>query len=99
MGTAEALDRGRDSFTRQAWREAYAELSAADGEAPLGPEDLDRLATAAFLIGNHAAGEDVWARAHHGFLSRGDAQRAARCAFWVGFVLMNRGEMARAGGW
>ena len=50
MGTADARDRGRKSFTRQAWEEAYARLSAADSEVPLEPEDLDRLATAAFLI-------------------------------------------------
>lgn len=99
MGTDNARDRGRESFTRWAWGEAYAQLSAADLEAPLEPEDLDRLATAAFLLGHDAAGQAVWARAHHGFLGRGDAERAARCAFWLGFTLLHRGEIARGGGW
>ena len=51
MTTAEALDRGRGSFGRHAWADAYAELSVADHEAPLGATDLERLAMAAFLLG------------------------------------------------
>ena len=31
--------------------------------------------------------------------SRGDVERAARCAGWLVFVLLNGGEFARAGGW
>ena len=41
----------------------------------------------------------MWERAHHELLGRGDEQRAARCAGWMVFVLMNGGEFARAGGW
>jgi len=99
MATDDTPDRGRESFGRQAWGDAYAQLSAADHEAPLEPEDLELLATAAYLVGREADSEHVWARAHHEFLSRGDAQRAARCALWLTFGLMNRGEMARGGGW
>lgn len=47
MTTDDALDRGRESFGRQAWGDAYAQLSAADHEAPLELEDLERLAVAA----------------------------------------------------
>ncbi|MEX0657730.1 MAG: hypothetical protein WD080_01215 [Egibacteraceae bacterium] len=43
----ESLERGRSSFDRHVWGDAYAQLSAADGEEPLGPEDLRRLAVAA----------------------------------------------------
>jgi hypothetical protein len=43
MATAGGLERGRESFARQTWATAYAELSAADRGAPLGPEDLQRL--------------------------------------------------------
>ena len=99
MTGAEALDRGRESFGRQAWGEAYAQLSAADHEAALESEDLERLATAAYLVGRDAECADIWARAHHKFLKRGDAERAARCAFWLAFGLLDRGEHARAGGW
>jgi DNA-binding CsgD family transcriptional regulator len=97
--TAEARARGRVSFGRRAWADAFAELSAADREAPLEPEDLERLATAAYLIGSDEDSVEVWERAHHELLRRGDALRAARCAGWLVFVLMNGGEFARGGGW
>ncbi|MBI3972878.1 MAG: DNA-binding response regulator [Chloroflexi bacterium] len=99
MTTAGALDRGRESFRRQAWADAYAQLSAADRESPLEPEDLERLAMAACLVGRDADSADLWARAHHGFLRRGDAARAARCAFWLAFGLLDSHELARGGGW
>ena len=83
MTAADALDRGRASFGRQAWGDAYAQLSAADREAALEPDDLERLAMAAHLVGRDSDSADAYARAHHGFLSRGDAPRAARCAFWL----------------
>jgi DNA-binding NarL/FixJ family response regulator len=99
MIIADALDRGRGSFARQAWGDAFAQLSAADHDAPLEPEDLERFATAAYLVGRDADSADIWARAHHEFLIRGDVERAARCAFWLAFGLLNRGELARGGGW
>ena len=71
MTTADALDRGRESFGRQAWADAYAQLSAADREAPLEPEDLERLATAAYLLGRDADSAEAWARAHHECLRPG----------------------------
>jgi ATP/maltotriose-dependent transcriptional regulator MalT len=99
MAMADALDRGRESFGRQAWGDAFAEFSAADLEAPLGVDDLEHLAVAAYLLGRDSDWDHVVARAHHECLRLGDAARAARDAFWLGFGLMNRGEMARAGGW
>jgi tetratricopeptide (TPR) repeat protein len=99
MSTADTLHRGRESFERQAWADAYAALAAADLEAPVEPEDLERLATAAYLTGRDADSADIWARAHQGFLTRGNVECAARCAFWLAFGLMHRGERARGGGW
>ena len=99
MTTTSALDRGRGAFARRAWADAYCELSAADHEAPLSPEDLERLAVAAYLAGRDDDGADISARAYHELLRLGDAPRAARCAFWLGFTLLHRGELARGGGW
>jgi DNA-binding CsgD family transcriptional regulator len=96
---AETLDRGRGAFGRHAWADAYAGLSAADHEAPLAPEDLEQLAMAAHLAGRDSESADIWARAYHELLRLGDAPRAARCAFWLGFTLVHRGEFARGGGW
>ncbi len=95
----DTLDRGRESFARQAWADAFAQLAAADREAPLQPEDLERFATAAYLVGRDVDCADIWARAHHGFQNRGEVERAARCAFWLAFGLFDRGEVARGGGW
>ena len=99
MTAADALARGRESFGRQAWADAFAQLSAADRESPLEAEDLERLATAAYLLGRDDDGADVGARAHHAYLRRGEVERAVRGAFWLAFGFLNRGEVARGGGW
>jgi tetratricopeptide (TPR) repeat protein len=62
-------------------------------------EDLELLAKAAYLMGRDAERDEVLARAHQGWQRLGGAERAARCAFWLAFGLLNRGELARAGGW
>jgi len=97
MTRIDALARGRESYARRAWGDAYAQLSVADREAPLEPDDLERLATAAYLLGKDA--DDTWARAHHEFLNGGDREAAARCAFWLAFGLLDRGDAVRGGGW
>jgi len=84
---------------RQGWGVAYAQLSAADHDASLELGDLELLAVAAHLLGRDEDTVAAWARAHHESLRLGNAARAARCAFWLGMVLLNRGEMARGGGW
>ena len=51
MREARALERGRESFDRKAWADSYRLLQAAEQDGPLEPEDLERLATAAYLMG------------------------------------------------
>src|SRR5690606_14226049 len=72
--------------------------AAAEG-GPLEPEDLERLATAAYLTGRDEESAGLLERAHRAYLHRSDVERAARCAFWLAFGLLNRGEHARGGGW
>jgi len=96
---AGAVDRGRESFGRQAWADAWSHLSAADREGQLELGDLERLAVAAHLIGRDEQSVDLWGRAHRVCIRLGDVARAARCAFWTAFVLVNDGQLARAGGW
>jgi DNA-binding NarL/FixJ family response regulator len=96
---ADARDQDRPAGAGKGWVDAYERLSAADRAAPLGPGDLERLATAAFLVGREDESAEAWARAHHERLGRGEAEQAARCAFWLAFGLFNRGELARGGGW
>ena len=90
---------GRAAFSRRAWSESYALLSAVDREKPVEPEDLDRLSIAAYLLGHDAESQEFLARAHNEYLSRADTEQAARSAFWLGFQLFSRGEVARGGGW
>jgi DNA-binding CsgD family transcriptional regulator len=99
MSMADALDRGRESFARRAWADAVMRLSDADRESPLEAADLERLAFAAGLAGNDDASLDAGARAHQAWLREGEVRRAARCAFWIGFALMLKGDMAQSGGW
>jgi DNA-binding CsgD family transcriptional regulator len=98
MSSEISVDRGRESFDSRAWTDAFTQLSTADSELSLDPEDLIRLGMAAFLIGKEEESVDILARAYHG-IEATDPPRAARCAFWIGFQFINRGEMAQAGGW
>ncbi len=95
----EKLERGRDSYRRGAWSDAHESLSLADQAAPLGVEDLELLATSAYLIGREHDFHRCLERAHHAHLQRADQARAARCAFWLGLTLSFGGEAAKASGW
>ncbi len=99
MTSAEAVERGRDAFGRQAWDDAYTQLAAADEAAQLDVDDIELLAVVAHLIGKDDESARLWERAHQECLVLDDAPHAARCAFWLGLGFMERGEMARAGGW
>ena len=79
--------------------DAYESLSRADQGAPLEAEDLELLATSAYMIGREEEHVSGLERAHHAYLNAGEALAAVRCAFWTGINLLLRGEMARASGW
>ncbi|HEY0350771.1 MAG TPA: LuxR C-terminal-related transcriptional regulator [Gemmatimonadales bacterium] len=93
------LERGRDAFARGIWSDAYREFSAAHREVPLDPSDLERLATAARLVGNESESADLMARTHQELLARGDAPRAARVAIWIAMRLLVDGKTAPSAGW
>jgi len=93
------LRRGRASFEQRAWSDAHRLLTAADRDGALEPEDLERVATAAYLLGRDDESEAFRARAHQAFVNRGDQEGAARAAGWLGFGLLQRGAVAPASGW
>ena len=93
------IQHGRDSFGRRSWAEAYRALSQIDQANPLQVEDLECLATAAYLAGRDDDDLKFLERAHRAHLDEGNIERAARCAFWVGLRLIFRGEMGPATGW
>jgi DNA-binding NarL/FixJ family response regulator len=93
------LDRGRRLYAARAWLEAHESLSRADDAASLAMEDLELLATSAYMLGR----DDEWMRnlerAHHLYVDAGETLRAARCAIWVGINFALRGEVGGATGW
>jgi DNA-binding CsgD family transcriptional regulator len=93
------LERGRAAHEGRAWKSAHESLSHADRAAPLGGEDLELLATSAYMLGRDNEYLSVLERAHHTYLEAGETRRAVRCAIWVGINLALRGEMGPAGGW
>ena len=99
MNAVAEVQRGREHFAHRAWGDAYAALSAADQQAPLTPDDLDRMATAAYMLGRHEEYFDALGRAHRAHLDAGEGLLASHSALWIGVTLAQEGEMARASGW
>ena len=71
----------------------------ADHLAPLGAEDLERLAISAYMLGREDEWRHVLERAYRAHSEGGEARRAVRCAFWIGIQLALRGETGPATGW
>lgn len=74
-------------------------MRRADSAESLGAADLELFATAAYLVGNVRDTLDGLQRAHHAYAEDGETRRAARCLFWLGFILMSQGDIAPASGW
>ena len=99
MDALAEVERGRELYASRAWKDAHAALSAADRQVSLEADDLERLATAAYMLGRQDEYYEALERAHQAHLNGGESLPAARCAFWVGINLAQQGEMARASGW
>lgn len=93
---ATELERGRAAYARRAWAEAYAALTRAEREAPLGAEDTERLAWASGYLARDDELVDRLERAQALFAEAREWERGAACAFWAGTRLVNRGESGRA---
>ena len=99
MTAASRLEQAHYCLKRRDWGEAFALLSAAREEGGLEVEDLEGLALAAYMVGEDDECEDAWTRAHQEWVRRGEAERAARCAFQQALGLFFRGDLAPAMGW
>jgi ATP/maltotriose-dependent transcriptional regulator MalT len=99
MTDVRLLERARKSFEQRSWADSYRLFEAADREARLEPEDLEQLATAAYLMGREDKSEAFWERAHRAFLERGEPEGAARSACGLAVGLQLRGAQAPASGW
>jgi DNA-binding CsgD family transcriptional regulator len=97
--TDPALAAGRQAYERHAWGEAFERLSAADAAGDLALRDLERLGIAAWLTGRPEESVAIGARAHLEAVRDGEVELAISTAISLGMALMQRNEMAQAGGW
>jgi DNA-binding CsgD family transcriptional regulator len=93
------LEQGRECYRRCAWGDAYHALLCADQATPLDVEDLDCLATAAYLTGRDFEFQRILERLYRVHVESGDRARAARCAFWLAITFLLRGESGRSNAW
>lgn len=100
-GTAgrDPLECGRKHYELRAWTDAFGALARADSACALEVDDLERLATSAYLSGREDDYLNALERAHLGLLDAKQWARAARCAFWIGLCLLFRGQTGPATGW
>ncbi|MEJ1110981.1 MULTISPECIES: LuxR C-terminal-related transcriptional regulator [unclassified Kribbella] len=102
MGIVDDLERARQAFERRDWAVAYDRLSAAEAEpgaAALGADELQTLATAAYLVGDNDACIRALQRGYRLQVDGGNILGAVRFAFWLALVLNVRGEVAVGSGW
>jgi DNA-binding CsgD family transcriptional regulator len=81
------------------WSDAYRSLMEADEAAGLRADDLERLATAAYMLGREEEHIAALERAQQAHVDAGQPARAARCAFWLTIALLLRGQLGPATGW
>ena len=93
------LEHGRECYGRRAWGDAYQALLCADQARALQSDDLDRLATAAFLTGHDLEFQRLQERLHRVHTEADDRPRAARCAYWLALFSLLRGEIGPANAW
>jgi len=93
------LSAARGAYEQHAWGEAYERLTAADRAGALDAPDLERLAITAYLTGRPGESDEIGARAHLRAIRDGDPELAIRGAISLAMSLMQRDEMAQAGGW
>lgn len=93
------LEHGRECYGRRAWGDAYQALLCADQATALQSDDLDRLATAAFLTGHDLEFQRLQERLHRVHTEADDRPRAARCAYWLALFSLLRGEIGPANAW
>jgi DNA-binding NarL/FixJ family response regulator len=98
MTISHTLAAARVAFDERRWIDVLALMEAAEAEAPLGIEDLERWGRAASIQGRDEVSFALLARCYE--LSRErDPGRAAHHAFWYGYRLLSLGETAQGGAW
>src|SRR5215468_3911658 len=95
----QALAEALSLFRAGKWKTAFTQLTRLDKISALSGDELEALAIAAHLSGNEARALELLARIHQTHLDAGNIRRAARFAFWLGFIALNDGQYAQSNGW
>jgi class 3 adenylate cyclase len=98
-GPAAELDDARRAVDDRAWARALDLLSALDSEQRLEPEDLERLAKAAYWRGDADRSIATRERAYAAYVERGDEIRAAFCALTLRREYLSKLQDSVAAGW
>jgi tetratricopeptide (TPR) repeat protein len=77
----------------------YALFSERAAAAPLSVDELDELATAAYLTGRDEEAFERWAQGHRSCADSGDVPGAAHFGLKIAEGLAFHGDIARASGW
>lgn len=99
MTTTDPIAAAREAYERQAWSVVYDGLAPAAAAGSLGFADLERLSKAAYMLGLPAESIAILEQAFQAATRAADLAGAARASFWLGFSLIQEGELARGGGW
>jgi class 3 adenylate cyclase len=95
----DVLQDGRAASARHAWREAFALFSAADERVPLAPDDLDRLAEAAWWIGRIPECVAARERAYAAHVEAEEPAPAALTAVELARAYFQKGDRAVGLAW
>ena len=88
-GNGDSLQRGHAAHAERAWREVHEGLAEAERSAALPADDLELLASAAYMVGDEDGYVEALGRAHAAHLEAG--RPAARCAARSGSGSRTRG--------
>ncbi|WP_308310098.1 hypothetical protein [Streptomyces sp. CC210A] len=97
-GIESRVTQARDAAAREAWGEAYAQLSALPADA-LGGDGLTLLADAAWWTLRRPESIEARLRAYGAYAADGDDQAAARAAWMLFYDYRDTGRTATASGW
>ncbi|MEX2552916.1 MAG: adenylate/guanylate cyclase domain-containing protein [Actinomycetota bacterium] len=93
------LESARHAIDTNAWREAFDLLKQAASAEPLGPEDLERLADAAWWTGQLEESINARQQAYAGYLKRSQPRQAANAAISLASDYMGKLSESMAMGW
>jgi len=98
MAIVEDLERARAAYESGEWLATFDALAALD-QSDLAPADLERLGTAAYLVGRMDTCVHALQRAYQVQLAGGETMGAVRSALSLGMALNTTGQNAMGAGW